>query len=159
MTRTAIALLALAGAGPARAADYVTIRQEVIVDRPLAQTWARIGGFCAIGEWLKVGCELVSGNGDVGSVRRLNGATIEAMVARTATSYTYWQSMGAMSATAYHGTLAAEAVASGRTRLTYTLFYDQAALADDGVRASERARLDTRFAGPLNEMKRLLEAR
>lgn len=152
-------LIAAAGAGPIAAADYVTIRREVEVDRPVDRVWARIGGYCAISAWLKVTCELIAGNGDVGSVRRLNGSTIEPMVARTPHSYTYWQSEGAMGAAHFHGTLLAEPSGRGRTRLSYTLFYDQAQLPSDAVRAAERKRLDTRFVEPLNAMKRLAEAK
>ncbi|MFD1611169.1 SRPBCC family protein [Sphingomonas tabacisoli] len=144
-------------AQPAAAADYVVFRNDVVVDRPLDKTWARIGGYCAIADWLKVTCEQVSGSGDVGSVRKLNGSTMETMVACTAHSYTYWQTVGAMGATSYHGTLQADPVGKGKTRLTYTIFYDQSALASDAVRASERTRLATRFVQPLQEMKRLAE--
>lgn len=146
-------------AQPAAAADYVVFRNEVVVDRPLDQTWARIGGYCAIADWLKVSCEQVSGSGDVGSVRKLNGSTMETMVARTPHSYTYWQTVGAMAVASYHGTLQADPVGKGKTRLTYTIFYDQSALASDAVRASERARLATRFVQPLQEMKRLAESK
>lgn len=153
-------LLAAAAAAPAAAPapDYVMIRREVVVDRPAAEIWAKVGGWCTIAHWLDVKCETVAGSGDVGSVRRLNGTTLEAMVGRTPLSYTYWQLAGAMAATGYHGTLAAEPIDAGHTRLTYTLFYDQAALPSDAVRASEHARLDQRFVAPLERMKQMAEA-
>jgi hypothetical protein len=156
----AFLLLGALAAAPAAAAapDYVTITNEVIVDRPAKAVWARIGGWCAIADWLKVKCETVSGNGAVGSVRKLNDVTLEAMVAMTPTSYTYWQSQGTMSAFSYHGTLMAQPDGS-KTRLTYVLFYDQAAMASDEVRASEHKRLDARFLGALQDMKRLAEAK
>ena len=134
------------------------IRREVTVDRPADAVWQRVGEYCAISDWLGVTCELDSGSGDVGSVRRLNGAILEPMVARTAHSYTYWQSAGSMAVAAFHGTLAVEPDGPGRSRLSYTVFYDQAALPSDEVRESERARLDQRFVEPLMVMKRLAEA-
>lgn len=76
-------------ASGASASDYVVIRNAVVVDRPVEQVWARVGGWCTIAHWLNVSCEAVSGSGDVGSVRRLNGVTLETMVARTAHSYAY----------------------------------------------------------------------
>lgn len=160
MRAGAAVLFALASVAsvPATAADYVMIRNDIVVAAPVDRVWARIGGYCAIAAWLKVTCEMVAGDGDVGSVRRLNGTTLEPMVARTPHSYTYWQSQGAMGAAQFHGTLLAESIDSGRTRLSYTLFYDQALLASDAVRASERHRLDTRFVAPLGEMKRIAEA-
>jgi hypothetical protein len=158
--RPLLLLLCALAAAPAAAAtpDYVTIAHDVVVDRPVAKVWARIGGWCAIADWLKVTCETTSGAGEVGSVRRLNGTTLEAMVAKTATSYTYWQTAGAMGAAAFHGTLAAQPEGKGKTRLTYTVFYDAALLPSDAERAAQRKRLDTRFVEPLAEMKKLAEA-
>nr|WP_253201330.1 SRPBCC family protein [Sphingomonas quercus] len=136
------------------------IRNEVVVQKSADATWKRIGDYCAISEWMKVSCDYASGNGDVGTVRRLmNGATWEAMVARTAHSYTYWQTQGNLAGAGYHGTLAAEPDGPGRTRLSYTLFYDQAAMPSDAVRASEHERLTKRFAGLLDVMKGLAEAK
>lgn len=144
--------------GTAQAADYVTIRNAVMVNRPVELVWARVGGWCTIAHWLKVGCELVSGSGEVGSVRRLNGVTLEAMVARTAHSYAYWQTAGNMAGFSYHGSLAAEPIDARHTRLVYTLFYDAALMPSDAVRLSERNRLGTRFVEPLNVMKQMAEA-
>lgn len=161
MGRVSVLLLAamslLIGTSAA-ASDYVLIRKQVTVERPADRVWQQVGGWCAIAEWLKVACDTVSGTGDLGSVRRLNGVTLETMVARTDHSYTYWQTAGTMAAYGYHGTLAASAVGPRRTMLTYTLLYDQAAMPTDAVRASERARLGTRFTGALTAMKQLAEA-
>jgi hypothetical protein len=154
------ACIALTATTQASAADYVTIRKEVTVARPADAVWARIGDYCGIAEWMKISCAYVSGSGDVGTVRTLNNATVlEPMVAKTARSYTYVQTKGNLAHAAYHGTLAAEPDGPGRTRLVYTLFYDQAALASDALRASEHARLGKRFHDMLTEMKRLAEAK
>ncbi len=151
--------LPAAGFTPAAAEDFVTIRNEVIVDRPADIVWQRIGDYCAIRDWMKVTCEYASGDGGVGTVRLINNrATAEPMVARTAHSYTYWQTVGNMAGKAFHGTLAVEPDGPKRSRLSYTLFYDQAAMPSDEVRKSERARLDGRFAGFLTVMKGLAEA-
>lgn len=80
------------------------------------------------------------------------------MVAHTAHSYAYWQTSGNMARYSYHGSLAAESVDESRTRLIYTLFYDAAQMPSDAVRASEHARLNTRFVEPLNIMKKMAEA-
>ncbi|WP_293976521.1 SRPBCC family protein [Sphingomonas sp.] len=156
----AIALVTgLVAASPVAAADYVTIVQTNIVDRPVDAVWAKIGGYCAIADWLKVTCELTSGTGEVGTVRRLNGTTVEPMVAKTATSYAYWQSAGTMTPYQYHGSLVAEPAGKGRTKLIYTLFYDASLMPSDAVRESEHKRLEGRFGGALAEMKRLAEAK
>lgn len=153
-------LLGLAASGAAAPApDYVTIRNEVVVDRPVDAVWARVGGWCTIAHWLNVRCEMVAGSGDVGSVRRLNGTTLETMVARTAHSYAYWQTAGNMAGYSYHGSLDAEPVDGRRTRLIYTLLYDAAQMPSDAIRSSERARLNTRFVEPLMVMKKMAEAK
>jgi hypothetical protein len=141
------------------APDFVTFRHEVTVERPVDEVWRKVGKYCDIAQWLKVQCELVSGSGDVGTVRRLNGATLEPMVGRTAHSYTYTQTAGVMAGLQYHGTLAAQAQGPRRTLLSYTITYDQALMPSDGVRASEHARLEQRFLGPLQVMKSMAEAR
>ena len=151
----AVVVVPVAAATP----DYVAIRKEVTVDKPVDAVWSRIGGWCAIAGWLKVTCQASGPAEAVGAIRQLNGATVEVMVARTPHSYTYWQTVGNMTPFAYHGTLAAEPASKGRTTLTYTLFYDQAAMPSDAVRASEHQRLDGRFGGALEEMKRLAEQR
>ena len=132
---------------------------QVNVDRTPAQVWKRVGDYCTIAEWLKVTCEYASGSGDVGTVRRINGTTLEPMVAKTAFSYTYWQAAGTMAPYSYHGTVAVEPTAAGKSKLTYTLFYDQSAMASDAMRASEHERLATRFQGALDSMKALAESR
>ena len=154
-----LVLVLAAGLPSAWAADYVVITRQVDVDRPADQVWKRIGSYCAIAEWLKVTCDYSSGSGDVGSVRRINGTNIEPMVAKTPLSYTYWQTAGNMAASSYHGTLAVEPEGAGRSRIFYTLFYDQAAMASDAVRTSERERLTQRFQGALDTMKAIVEAR
>lgn len=149
--------VALAGT-PAVAATYVTIIKQVRVERGADVVWKRVGDFCAISVWMKTTCEYTSGTGDVGTVRRiLNGATVEPMVAQTAHSYTYWQSVGNMAATGFHGTLAVEPDGSGRSRLSYTLFYDESALPSDEVRAAQRERLNGRFQELLGVMKTMAE--
>ncbi|WP_116091693.1 SRPBCC family protein [Sphingomonas crusticola] len=153
-------LLGVSFAPTVHAADYVTIRHDVTVARSADRVWARIGGYCAIAEWMKVTCDYASGSGDVGTVRRLRDATtIEPMVAKTTHSYTYVQTVGAMVATNFHGTLAVEPDGTTRSRLSYTLFYDQGALPSDAVRRSEHARLDKRFQELLGVMKNLAEGK
>jgi hypothetical protein len=149
--------VALAGT-PVDAATYVTIIKQVQVERSADAVWKKVGDFCAISVWMKTTCEYTSGTGGVGTVRRiLNGATVEPMVAQTAHSYTYWQSAGNMAATGFHGTLAVEPDGSGRSRLSYTLFYDESALPSDAVRAAQRERLNGRFQELLGVMKSMAE--
>ena len=158
LTIVVLALFAVASA-PAHASDFVTIVEHVTVDRPAPEVWKRVGPYCAIADWLKVKCEMTAGSGEIGSVRSLNGTTVELMVGKSEWSYTYWQTAGNMARTMYHGTLSVEPTSASTSRLTYVLLYDQSALDSDSLRASEHDRLSTRFQGALDEMKRLAEAK
>jgi hypothetical protein len=89
-------------------------------------------------------------------MRRLNDRIDEVMVAKTAHSYTYTQPTSTI---LYHGTL--EVVAEGRkkSRINYSLFYDQSQMADDEARTKDRERRTQAFTGALESMKKLAEAK
>lgn len=156
--RWVLAGVLLIGAVPACASDYVVVRKEILVDRPAETVWQRVGGFCAIADWLKLTCEMASGSGDVGSVRRLNNELEEPMFGRTALSYTYGQTKGAMAGFDYHGTLAVEPAGPARARIVYTIVYDAARMPSDAVRKAQFERIGPRFQGAVEAMKKLAEA-
>jgi hypothetical protein len=167
-TMFAAAAIAALLAGPAMAQtpapaahEWNSILLEKVVDRTPDQTWAKIGGYCAIATWLKVTCVLTSGNQiSVGTNRRLNGKTDEIMVAATPWSYTYAQQPSDIqpeSPIFYHGTLAVEPLERGRkTKIVYTLFYDIGAL-DAEKKAADRAARTKRFGEALDNMKQMAE--
>ena len=159
--RTAVALLiAVAGAGVAQAADYVTIRRTADVAGTPDAVWARIGDYCTIAKMLDMTCRYAEGSGDVGTVRNLNdGAVMEPMVGGTAHSYTYGQIVGGMKDFDYHGTLAAEPAGRGRTRIVYTIVYDAARMASDEARAAQHVRLEGRFQGAVDRAKLIAEGK
>lgn len=141
--------------------EWNSILLEKVVDRTPEQTWARIGGYCAIAQWLKVTCVVTQGNQvSVGTNRRLNGKTDEIMVAQTPWSYTYAQQASDMqpqSPIFYHGTLAVEPLDRGRkTKIVYTLFYDIGPL-DAEKKAADRAARTKRFGEALDNMKQMAE--
>jgi len=141
-----------------RAADYVVITKQVEVDRPADDVWRRVGDYHAISEWMETDCGYLSGDGGVGTVRRLlKGEVIEIMIAQTPRSYTYLQTRGKLAVAGYHGTLAAEPIEASRTRLVYTLFYDQKAFAAEADRRAHRERLDGRYQQFLEVMKAMAE--
>ena len=145
-------------ASAARAADYVVITKEVEVDGPVDLVWKRVGDYCAISEWMETDCGYLSGDGGVGTVRRiLRGAVNEVMIAQTSRSYTYLQTRGNMAFAGYHGTLAAEPIEESRTRIVYTLFYDQLAFAALADRRTQRERLDGSLPQLLEAMKAVAE--
>ena len=147
---------ALACAGPALAADYAVVTQDITVDRPADAVWAKIGPFCAIGDWLKVKCVYTSGSGDVGTVRRLFDRIDEVMVGKTARSYTYTQPDTKI---LYHGTMEVTPVDARRSKIVYTLIWDQAPLPTPEAKQSDRDQRTKLFRGALETMKAQVEVK
>ena len=155
--------LALISAPAQAAPEWTSILMEKVVDRTPDQTWAKIGPYCAIATWLKVTCVVTSGNQvSVGTNRRLNGRTDEIIVAATPYSYTYAQPVTDIqpeSPIFYHGTLAVEPLDRGRkTKIVYTLVYDQAPLATTEAKIANREQRTKRFTDALQAMKEMAEA-
>ena len=149
---------------PAFSMSFATINLKVDVNRPAADVWAKVGPYCAIQTWLKVTCAItnnVTGT-PIGSNRRLNGRTDEVMVAATPYSYTYAQPLTDIqpeSPIFYHGTLAVEPLDRGRkTKIVYTLFYDQAPLGTNEAKIANREQRSKRFNDALQAMKEMAEA-
>lgn len=137
--------------------DYAVIVIRDEVDRPADQVWGVIGGFFDLDKWLGVPCSAHAGDGGIGSVRRIGDAIIEPMIAATEYSYSYVQTEGPMAPYCYHGTVAAEARGEKSAAIIYTLVYDQSSM-DDDKRASECARLEERFGGAVDAMKKAVLA-
>jgi hypothetical protein len=150
-------ILGLLASVPAQAAEYTTILLEKMVDRTPDQTWAKIGPYCAIAQWLKVKCVITAGNGvSVGSNRLLNGNNNEIMIAATPYSYSYTQPATTI---LYHGTLAVEPMDRGRkSKIVYNLFYDQAPLGTDQAKLENRMQRTKRFSDALDAMKAMAES-
>jgi hypothetical protein len=153
---TLTALGSLLCFGTAVAAEYTSIVQDIAVDRPADVVWKKIGGYCDIAVWLKVTCVYSSGSGELGTVRVINEHTDEVMVAKTLHSYTYAQPTSTI---LYHGTLDVQSEGPARSKIIYTLFYDQAPLNTPEAKAADRDRRATRFAEALVAMKGLAEAK
>ena len=135
---------------------YTFIPMEIDVDRPAAEVWKRIGGYCDIGEWFGISCTITSGTGDeFGSVRSVGN---EILVGKTELSYTYTQTpREGRPYNLYHGTLEARPVTATTSKLVYTLIFDNSMLADDAAREVDRARRITTFTRALENMKTLAE--
>ena len=76
------AVMFVASLSPALAADIEVIHSEETVQVAPADAWARVGGFCNLADFLSlvVTCEVIAGDGGMGSVRRLelgNGEVVE----------------------------------------------------------------------------------
>jgi hypothetical protein len=137
---------------------YVTIGLETTVNKPVADVWRRIGGYCTIGEWLQIaaGCKILSGtDNEVGAVRSVAN---EVLVGKTQYSYTYTQTVRAgRPYNLYHGTIEARAASPTTTKLLYTLIYDNSMLPDDAAREKDKASRTAVFTRALSNMKTLAE--
>jgi hypothetical protein len=157
--RGLIGILALAAAAPASAANYVVITLHADVSAPVDSAWAKVGGFCDIAKWANLPCKLSSGTGEVGSVRSLAGGAVEEpMIAATAHSYTYGQTLGDNKDIYYHGTLAIEPTGTATSRVDYTLTYDQERVPAD-QREAMRDQMTQRFRAAVENIKKMAEAR
>lgn len=157
-----IGALSLATAGAAQAApEYAVIKMTQTVDRPAAAVWAKVGGFCDLGVWMKIDCKITSGDGGVGSVRAIAGGRVtEVMVGKTDLSYGYVQpAVEGKFYNLYHGFLEAKPVTAKTSVLNYTLIYDVSNLPDQAAKDADVARRRTLFMGALTAMKTLAEAK
>lgn len=154
-TAAAVAVLALS-AGAAAAAEFAVIPMETTVDRPADVTWKKVSGYCDIGPWLKTTCELTSGTGDVGTVRRIAGRIDEVLVAKTAWSYTYSQPKSPID---YHGTVEVRPDGAKTSKILYTLIYDAEPLKTPEAKAADKERRAKQFTAMLATMKAQAEAK
>jgi len=136
---------------------YVSIPMEIMVDRPAAELWKRVGKYCDVGEWLRIAnCTILSGkDGEIGAVRSVAN---EVLVGKTELSYTYTQPVReGRPYNLYHGTLEARPVTATTSKLIYTLVFDNSMLADDAARQADIERRRTQFTQALQNMKILAE--
>ena len=135
---------------------YISIPLEIMVNKPAAEVWKRVGKYCDIGEWLRVACTITQGkDGEFGAVRSIGN---EILVGKTELSYTYTQPVReGQPYILYHGTLEARPVTATTSKLVYTLVLDNSALADDAARDRDRTRRAAQFTTALENMKILAE--
>src|ERR1700733_4647526 len=135
---------------------YISIPMEIMVNRPAAEVWQRVGKYCDIGEWLRVPCTITSGkDGEFGAVRSIGN---EVLVGKTELSYSYTQPVRVgQTYNLYHGTLEARPVTATTSKLVYTLVLDNSMLPDDAAREKDMAQRRARFMQALENMKTLAE--
>jgi uncharacterized protein YndB with AHSA1/START domain len=145
--------------GTASAAEYATVKLTTSVDAPVDVVWKKVGGYCDITKWLPQlkTCAYTSGDGHLGSVRRLADRIDELMVAEGKYYYVYAQPAPPGRDIMYHGTLEAVADGKKKTTLIYNLVWDQAPLADDKAKQEDRDRRTKSFTDALANMKKLAE--
>ncbi len=166
LTAAGFALALTTTTGHVRAAEpeYTTIKMEIVVNRPAADTWSKVGGYCDLGKWIATGrtipCAVTSGDGEMGSVRSINnGAVLEVLTAKTDLSYGYAQpAREGQFYNLYHGFLEAKPVSATTSKLIYTLLYDVSNLADKAAKDADVARRRKQFEAALVNMKSIAEA-
>jgi hypothetical protein len=159
----AVLIVCAAVAVPATAlaqAEYVTIEMEIDIDRPAAEVWEKVGGYCDIAEWLSLDCAVTSGDGGMGTVRELaGGRVVEILVAQTDLSYGYTQpAREGQFYNLYHGFMEAVPLTPTTSTMRYTLVYDVSNLADQAAKDADVARRRSSFEGALANMKEIAEA-
>ena len=139
--------------------EYIRIGMEIDVEKPADELWAIAGGYCDIGEWANIECEISSGNGDIGTVRvLLGGAITEVMVAKTDLSYGYaQQSEEGQFYDLYHGFMEAKPVNNSSSKLFYTLVYDLSNFSDQAAKNADIARRRAQFDTLLLNIKTMAE--
>ncbi|HLG60049.1 MAG TPA: hypothetical protein VI485_32210 [Vicinamibacterales bacterium] len=135
---------------------YTSIPMEIVVNRPAADLWKRIGKYCDIGEWFQIPCTITAGkDGEFGAVRSVAN---EVLVGKTELSYTYTQPVReGRPYNLYHGTLEARPLTATTSKLVYTLVFDNSMLADDAARERDKAQRTTQFTRALQNMKTIAE--
>ena len=141
------------------AQEYVSIDMEIDVAASAEDTWAAVGGFCDISEWLGLDCEITSGDGGIGTVRSLLGGRItEVLVGQTELSYGYTMpNVPGEFYNLYHGFLEARPVDANNSRLLYTLMLDVSNLEDQAAKDADIERRRTTFDRALASMKEIAE--
>lgn len=138
---------------------YETLVLSIDVNRPAPEAWAKVGAYCDIAKWGGRTCVITAGKeGELGSVRTLNGDIIEVLVGRTELSYTYAQPVRVgQPYNLYHGTFEARALTPTTARLLYSFVYDISML-DAAERAVTKSRRSELFGPRLVKMKQMIEA-
>ena len=138
---------------------YTSIAMEIMVNRPAAEVWKRVGKYCDVSEWLQVpaGCKIISGkDGEFGAVRSVGNG--EVLVGQTELSYTYAQiPKEGTPFNLYHGTVETRPVTPTTSKIVYTLFFDNSMLPDDAARAADKEARRARFTQALQNMKTIAE--
>lgn len=84
-------------------AEWTTLTLSVDIAKPADIAWQRVGGndWCAIAKYLSIqSCTIVSGKGEVGSIRLINGTIMEIAVARESRRSRFQDAINKMAAVA-----------------------------------------------------------
>jgi hypothetical protein len=156
---------AVLAAGPAwaqKAPEYVSIPMEITVNKPVADVWAKVGGWCDLSKWINaasnVPCEIKSSHSNMGSVRVIAGRVTEIMTAKAQYGYGYTQPpVEGKFYNLYHGFFEAVAVNATTTTVNYTLMLDVSDKTDQAAKDADVAGRRKQFEAALQNIKKLVE--
>lgn len=138
--------------------DYYRLELDIAINKPAAEVWSKVGGYCDISEWLGLDCEITQGDGGIGTVRVLNGTIVEPMVAQTELSYGYTQPVvEGQYYILYHGFMEARPVSETTSKVIYTMMWDTSQSSEEKINADTERRRNA-FAAALAKMKEIAEA-
>lgn len=144
----------------ATAADFTAIKIERTANAPIDQTWKRIGAFCVLRDWLApMTCDITSG-GDfkIGSVRSIDkGRRVEVMVGMSKYSYAYTYIVP--EPTLYHGQVEAIADGPNKTKIIYSVIYDQDPKGNSEAKAAFKETRAKQFVPYVETMVKLAEGK
>jgi hypothetical protein len=156
------AILIGGGAAWAKDPEFISIPMEITVNKPAAEVWSKVGGFCDLSKWLAAGrevpCQITSGKDDVGSVRTIAGRVKEVMVAKT--QYGYGYAMPAVEGqwyNHYHGFVEARPINATTSKIIYTLMLDVSDKPDQAAKDADIAGRKKQFEAALANMKKIAE--
>jgi len=153
-----LTLVVLATASPAAEPIYYRLELDIEIDRPAADVWARVGGYCDISEWAGLDCEITQGDGGIGTVRVLRGTVVEPMVAKTELAYGYTQPVvEGQYYTLYHGFMEARPVTESTSRLIYTMMWDVSQSSEEETNTTIERRREF-FGAALAKIKEIAES-
>ena len=141
--------------------EYTRLEMEIDVEKSASELWAIVGGYCDIRVWANIECKIISGDGNIGTVRvLLGGAITEIMVAQTDLSYGYAQPVEeGQFYNLYHGFMEAKPVDEKNSKLLYTLVYDLSNFPDQAAKDADMAQRRGQFDKALKDIKALAESR
>ncbi len=157
-----IASLIGAGAAVAQTPEFVSIPVEITVNKPAAEVWSKVGGYCDLSKWIATGrevpCQITSGKGEVGTVRTIAGRVVEVMTAKTQFGYGYTQpAVQGQWYNHYHGFVEARPVNATTSKIIYTLMLDVSDKANQAAKDADIAARRKQFEAALANMKTIAE--
>jgi len=153
-----LTLVVLATASLAAEPIYYRLELDIEIDRPAADVWARVGGYCDISEWAGLDCEITQGDGGIGTVRVLRGTVVEPMVAKTELAYGYTQPVvEGQYYTLYHGFMEARPVTESTSKLIYTMMWDVSQSSEEETNTTIERRREF-FGAALAKIKEIAES-